>query len=217
MKIKPILFSTEMVQAIQKGTKTQTRRIIKNDVLQNMSCLRYDGIEEDSESENYQHHYVELVTKEGEPTELYSSIGKCPFGNIGDVLWVRETFSKNDSKIIYRADVCSKWDLPDGMKWKPSIFMPKEATRIFLKVVNVRVEKLFDISEDDAKSEGVTFKVINGIEEYTDYVNPKHTFPVYAKLSFISLWEKINGSKSLEENPFVWVIEFDKTEKPENF
>jgi hypothetical protein len=217
MKSKPILFSTEMVQAILEGRKTQTRRVIKNEVLQSMKNLRYDGIEEDTDSENYKHHYVELVDEEGNPMEYYSSIGKCNYGEIGDIIWVRESFAKVEFEnkptvYLYKANPEHQ-----SMRWKPSIHMPKEACRLFLKVTNVRVERLWDISEQDSKAEGCSFEIIHNIKEYKDYLNPNNTFPVYAKLSFISLWEKINGVKSLEENPFVWVIEFERVDKPENF
>lgn len=204
MKSKPILFSTPMVQAILEGRKTQTRRILKPQPKEGYIPKIYKGNDEQWHLESRK-----------SPTELeyidWKVIQK------GTILWVRESFTKVEFKdqptvYLYKANPEHQ-----SMKWKPSIHMPKEACRLFLKVTNVRVERLWDISEEDAKAEGCSFEIVHNIKEYKDYLNPDNTFPVYAKLSFISLWEKINGVKSLEENPFVWVIEFERIEKPENF
>ena len=123
-----------------------------------------------------------------------------------------------------QASVCS----PDMDKplsgWKPSIFMPKEAARIFLKVTNVRVEKLQDISEEDAIAEGiaVSSKVgSDGHYYYKDY-NDTTDWPevgwMHASTSFQTLWQSINAKKyPWESNPWVWVYDFERIEKPKNF
>ncbi len=212
MKTKPILFSTEMVQAILEGRKMQTRRVIK-------------GLEELQEPffQSLVQHASGLITFSSLETDKVIE-PKNPYGNVGDILWVREKFKKlvncetgEFEYYSYYADMPLKFHLQFPSKHKPSIHMPKEACRLFLKITNVRVERLWDISEEDSKAEGCSFEIVHNIKEYKDYLNPDNTFPVYAKLSFISLWEKINGVKSLEENPFVWVIEFERIEKPENF
>ena len=192
---KPILFSTEMVQAILAGRKTQTRRILK-----------VKGCRE----------FVPDPTWSLEDCEKW---GAKPKYQPGDILWVRETSIFLHNKWIYKADNLSEMKLFSG--WKPSIFMPKEAARIFLKVTNVRVERLQDISEKDAIAEGVDmlgetkqynwkyYKNYNKSQDYT-FMSPID--------SFESLWQSINAKKHpWESNPWVWVYEFERIEKPENF
>lgn len=190
---RPILFSTPMVQAILAGSKTQTRRIAKGDVLDFLN----DGCISD---------YVK---------------GLCPYGQIGDTLWVRETWgikyfsnSRPDSfkmeDIVYRASLTKEFEFNGNTayflydkKWKPSIFMPKKACRIKLEIINIRVEKLCDITEEDAiaegieKKEGIYYHVKGGI-------NPEPS-DIYAEL-----WDEINGTGSWIKNPWVWVISFKK-------
>ncbi|MDO8997221.1 MAG: hypothetical protein Q7U77_11390 [Sediminibacterium sp.] len=187
MKYIPILFSTAMVQAIIEGRKSMTRRVVKPQPSET-------GVS---------------AFNDGEHPQM-----KCPYGQVGDILWVRESFisgyecdegsfnTDEDGEYIpvlkYKADRES-FDWYDGnsdfpcekIPWKPSIHMPKSACRIFLKITNVRVERLQDISEEDAIAEGIA--------------------------SFKSLWQSINGEKSWDDNPWVWVIEFERIEKPENF
>ncbi|HRO75607.1 MAG TPA: hypothetical protein PLP27_05625 [Crocinitomicaceae bacterium] len=190
MKVKPILFSTPMVQAILEGRKTQTRRIIKP---QPIKRFAQDG---------FSFYHIPNV---GAIDETLKHNKKAKYV-VGDSLWVRETWcnleESNPPKVeyAYKAD-----DYTHQPKWKPSIFMPKEACRLFLKVTNVRVEKLQDISEEDAKSEGA-FDMNCGVNGKTLY-----------KSGFQSLWESINGKESWKSNPYVWVYEFKLTKKPNNF
>jgi len=179
MNFKPILFSTPMVQAILDGTKTQTRRIVKEPkgfigkwLFQNVDYVR---------------------------TRV-----KCPYGKVGDVLWVRETFTNSEEYpfIFYKADADDV-----SIKWKPSIFMPKEACRLFLQVKNIRVERLQDISEQDAIAEGAKHGRFYGLGQIGGSTRE----------GFFELWETINKKGSVNKNPWVWVIEFEKIEKPENF
>lgn len=194
MKTKPILFSTPMVKAILEGRKTQTRRIVKsipNDTFQ----IWFDGGEWIVQNKNGQ-----CWTKKLKPRY-----------HKNDILWVRETFqhtkclnlhpSDDNYGYIYKSDD-QPWEDYENWKWKPSIFMPKEAARIFIKVINVHVQRLQDISESDAIAEGI-------IIEKTPFIEPAN--------AFASLWQSINGKKSWAQNPFVWVYEFERTEKPENF
>lgn len=172
MKERPILFSSPMVRAILDDRKTQTRRIIKNIGI-------VPGIGE--------------VLNGSDDAKEWPDF--CPYGKQGDRLWVRETFNINDDgHYIYAADLndagVTKW----AAKWKPSIHMPRSASRVLLEIVNVRVERLKDISEDDAIADGA-HSINFG---YGD---------CYA-LGFNQIWEQINGSESWDLNPFVWVVEF---------
>jgi hypothetical protein len=178
-----------MVQAILEGRKTQTRRIIKDELLQNSTP------DDDLE-------FLLL-------TIIYKY-------KVGDVLWVRETFRAIDQEVgsprfEYKAtEVINLID-----KWKPSLFMPKQACRIFLKMKSIRVERLQDISEEDAKAEGVDFvEGING-NLYFNYL--KKEYGGNERFSFMTLWESINGDGSWNKNPFVWVYEFERIEKPLDF
>lgn len=137
---------------------------------------------------------------------------KCPFGQVGDILWVRETFAYCDfgDGFVYVYGANSN-DLKDNtIKWKPSIFMPKKASRIFLKIKKVSIEKLNEISEEDALKEGVKrWVVLDSKRKYKNYLNDYNFFEK-AVSSFESLWEKINGIDTWKDNPLVWVIEFER-------
>lgn len=195
MNTKPILFSTEMVQAILAGRKTQTRRIVK-----------IKGSIPNNETKPLSTHSCNSVYYFWGHDEVV-----CPYGSPGDILWVRESFTFNPigkTDYLYKADSL----VPKFIKWKPSIHMPKEACRLFLKVTNVRVERLLEISEEDARKEGVKHL----IPRWKDYTNEKG-FCYNAFSSFKTLWIKINGIESYTSNPWVWVIEFERIEKPDNF
>jgi hypothetical protein len=175
MKERPILFSAPMVRAILDGTKTQTRRIIKDlggDNDWGCPCPFFiNGITSTA------------FFDAGEDVRL------CPYGYPGELLWVRETFCPAHYKAgANQADL--DWLRERGMRWKPSIHMPRSASRITLEIVSVRVERLNDISEDDAKAEGVT--ILGGCKTY--------------KQEFELLWNQIHGNWN--SNPWVWVIEF---------
>jgi hypothetical protein len=229
MNFKPILFSTPMVQAIEQQRKTQTRRakgleeINKNpdEWVFNGYAIRGEGSSiSNIPSITNLMSFVNINTKERV---------HIPYAyNIYDILWVRETFYKNTASQIagtfyYKALITSGWDL----KWKPSIFMPKEACRLFLQIKAIRVERLQGISENNAIAEGVFYnKIFNA---YECYLCGKK-FPIgndtfcedgffdNAFESFRSLWKSINTKKSTwESNPWVWVIEFEKIDKPEKF
>jgi hypothetical protein len=184
MKERPILFKGPMVRALLAGTKTQTRRVVKGIALE---WLRPNG-------------FTPEFTAAPEN-------GLCPYGQPGDRLWVRETWQRagGNTGYWYRA-TDSKAD--DGgspvSHWRPSIFMPRGASRITLEVTGVRVERLQDISRDDALAEGIVSAGDgNGFQlaDTTHYSgNPID--------SYFSLWEHINGPGSVEANPWVWVVEW---------
>lgn len=213
-KDKPILFSTEMVKAILEGRKTQTRRVVKPQPPEDWDNLHIFC------DANY---FPTVIDKNGEeqPGEQcfgsYDEEGiagmKCPFGQPGDILWVRETYAavldnvNKPKKYLYKADLTKDEKIIEELcKWKPSIFMPKEACRIKLRIGNVRVERLDEVSEADAFKEGVEKK--NEVH-YKDYLDSRISF-YSARDSFFTLWESINGKGSLEQNPWVWVIEFER-------
>lgn len=192
MKERPIIFSGPMVRAILEGRKTQTRRLIK---------LR---------------HGADVVVVDGrvwKPARVdYAGFVDCPYGQPGDRLWVRETFCPDwCEKPIYKADGGSAIDAGYSRepKWKPSIFMPRAASRITLEVTGVRVERIQDISDADAQAEGVE-RYGRGWKRYFFPVEPHSAweFPVN---SFASLWDSINLVRApWASNPWVWVIEFKR-------
>lgn len=226
VKERPILFSSEMVKAILAGRKTQTRRIFKGltppDCIGNHSCVVEDGAAKFHLNER-------LAMHEGEWT-------KCPYGYPGDRLWVRETWRpvgpwecRDDKATVqYRADGEYRrrtgWPsefrikTTDGAdKWRPSIFMPRWASRITLEITDVRVERLQDISEADAIAEGVEPVVFTAqdIEDTPADTEEgqllRHLGPgqLTAKSNFQVLWDEINGKRaSWASNPWVWVVEF---------
>ena len=182
MKERPIIFSGPMVRAILDGRKTQTRRAVKPQPL----WVASPG--------------VPFKTMDADPKGTIN----CPYGQPGDRLWVREshymilqTHDGGAGAVEYRADYCD--ELASGIRWRPSIHMPRSASRITLEVVSVRVERLDEISEEDAKAEG--YKSQSIMEN-----------PDAGRLWFRDLWESINGPGSWAKNPFVWVVEFKRVE-----
>jgi hypothetical protein len=193
-KERPILFSGEMVRAILAGNKTQTRRIMKPQpahYCDSELCWSWGGYSWNSEI----HRPENRIDWRGEDG--------LPFFE-GMRLWVKETFRPcfdDGSGTAYRADRME--GTPErGGKWKPSIFMPRNRSRITLEIVSVRVERLNDISEQDAKAEGC---------EPSEKVEMKDGSPCYS-LPYRILWEHINGVGSWEKNPWVWVISFKPLE-----
>lgn len=198
MKERPIIFSAPMVCAILEGRKTQTRRIIPEQPKidpQTGDWLLFSGKD------------FEQVF----PIERFIESRKrlSKYGSPGDRLWVRETWARQlDGNYIYRADypIGYNADYTAIGNWKPSIHMPRTASRILLEITDVRVEMLDDISEADAVSEGVYFSDrISGFITDEDGRNFHGSDP---RISFIKLWQSINGPDSWNQNPFVWVIEF---------
>jgi hypothetical protein len=213
MKLIPILFSTEMVQAILEGRKTQTRREVKP---------QPTGFIDDPHFDILIPHKGKLVkgTPLAEQKGSFSPSIKCPYGWPGDVLWVRESFLKLNKNnfssgrgCLYKADV---HDSKATMyKWRPSIHMPKTACRIWLKVKAVRVERLLEISNDDSISEGISLQSSGYYCWNPDIsLSKSSAVPINA---FKTLWQSINGPESWEANPWVWVISFERCEMPSNF
>jgi hypothetical protein len=208
MKERPILFSGPMVRALLDGTKTQTRRVVKPQPF-DRSYSKHD----------HRMAYASGRASAGDEIDGFyaystSSGGdwraKCPYGQPGDKLWVREAVSEISCRLTYRADT------DDGAhcqvkRWTPSIHMPRIWSRIFLEITGVRVERLQDISEQDAIAEGIR-RVGPGWERWhPDPDDTGHTGSTQKpRLSYRGLWESINGAGSWDANPFCWVIEFKR-------
>lgn len=222
MKERPILMSGPMIRAILEGRKTVTRRAIK---LQPENLCPIKG-------------WIRWRGLNWTPAEM---AGECPYGQLGDLLWVKETYLpdplmddtwdyylyndgggrlnlealpdrfKNPNHCVYRAT----WDGPD-LKWRPSIHMPRWASRITLEITGVKVERLQDISEEDALAEGLyTLSNRDGtFYNYNSGIEPRYwwTDPISA---FVALWQSINGKRpgcNWDSDPLVWVIEFKRIE-----
>lgn len=206
MAIKPILFNSEMVRAILDGRKTCTRRICKDA----NECTVPDMEFYNADRRTYAVHNF----ADKEHTEQLSTAERtCPICT-GDILYVRETWKEAPKGYYYYED-WQKDDIADVTKWKPSIHMPKEAARIWLKVTDVRVERLQDVTEDGAKAEGAIDNrgFIHSPENEYDRI---HT----AREHFIKIWNSTVKKSDLDRygwsaNPYVWVIEFERCEKPE--
>lgn len=197
----PILFQTEMVRSILSDRKTQTRRLVKG----------FDVFS------------PEFIAREFEAFSRY--------GKLGDLLWVRESYQSGNRKIYYKSDLdeqLSKEVSALGATWKPSIQMPKQASRLWLMVEEIRVERVQDISEADAIAEGIEMRAVidpefeepvRGWKDYqtNDWITTGDGLKSPEERSFKSLWKSINGEESWNSNPWVWVIKFrvlSKTGRP---
>ncbi|EOA2991850.1 hypothetical protein ACHZIB_003271 [Yersinia enterocolitica] len=213
MNEKPILFNAEMVQAILSGRKTQTRRIMK--VQPEPSKSRSGDYWFPCNKMQSMVHVSDLLP--GNPYmpdahEFFSTC--CPLGGIGDQLWVREAFAAGlctESTLAYRATHKTE-DLEEGwgetIKWTPSIHMPRWASRIDLLITGVRVERLQDISQEDAQAEGM--ELTGWRPTYSDPDSGGEYETPYD--NFAELWTSIYGEESWQANPWVWVINFERME-----
>ncbi|RAH33216.1 hypothetical protein DOT37_02980 [Pantoea agglomerans] len=217
MRERPIIFNADMVRAVLDGRKTQTRRIV-------------NGVP----SSHDFHGWVLSSTSTKDEGKACWAIGKspllnkpirvrCPFGEVGDRLWVRETWMPDAPRDGTWGDVefygckgsplsmipkryrkpehCihrASWEGIEMVGWTPSIHMPRWASRITLEITGVRVERLQDISEQDAAAEGASTEL--------SLIGEKHY------LGYRSLWKSIYGADSWQSNPWVWVIEFKRVE-----
>jgi hypothetical protein len=229
-KERPILFKGEMVRAILDGSKTQTRRVVK----------RQGDMEFDVNDPFYGPYWLSYATEaDGEDAKV-----RCPYGKPTERLWVRETHRywfpdwidspAYPCRCRYKADdslveLAVEWEenlqfsTPqdvgldvESTKWRPSIFMPRWASRITLEITATRVERLQSISETDARAEGVKLRqrAVSPSEAqgfWWDYLRSEPGYR-WARESFASLWESINGPGSWEANPWVWVVEFSRVQ-----
>lgn len=233
--VKPILFNTEMVRAILDGRKTVTRRIanINTEMTCNDGTTNHDFL-----PDNFNHRFEKPtgfvcrrcgfgVAPPHSRAPVGTSLFRSPYMP-GDTLYVRETWAECPDlfgefpQYIYRANYSEDelnqeetteeiyTDFPSCVRWKPSIHMPKEAARIFLRVKNVRVEHLQTISGDECAMEGV----------WPLYAGPIDGREEYYKTAFANLWDLTIKAVNIpiygwRANPWVWVIEFEKCNRPE--
>ncbi|HBQ9339447.1 TPA: hypothetical protein L9D42_004550 [Klebsiella pneumoniae] len=211
MKERGMIFNGEMVRAILDGRKTQTRRIMKP---QPEPCPRGGHWWPSNVFKTMLHVEDEMQNGKGGWGGLVGDA--CPFGAVGDRIWVRETWASGlstKSTLAYRA-THKREDLEDGfydtIKWTPSIHMPRWASRILLEITDVRVERLNAISEEDARAEGIIDGgCLNcGEPEPCGCANPEPD----ATDAFAYLWQSIYGQESWNADPWVWVIEFKRVE-----
>lgn len=216
-KIKPILFNTEMVRAILEDRKTVTRRVVK---------LKYSNTHLEMRTDKYGTRLIELQNEEPGVTtvrnpdgttthKLLAAIERTPPYRPGDILYVRETWARIDGDYVFKADD----EVPEGWyltAWLPSIHMPREAARIFLRVTDVRVEMLQECGKGwclDIEKEGILTP-----QDPILYINDD-TFHEALREEFQKVWDSTikPADRALygwEANPFVWVIEFERCEKP---
>lgn len=217
MKERPILFSAPMVRAILDGRKTQTRRIAP---VSKLDIRQHDGemvtwsvaFSKPVKGVLSSHSGGKLSTDQA--CRIVAS-QFCPYGQPGDRLWVRETWARDseDGALFYRADVGRSGDADDwernrldgapNYRWRPSIHMPRAASRITLEITGVRVERLQDISEADARAEGSPPS-----HPSIDAISQEFGFCDFPRSWYAQLWDQINGAGSWNANPWVWVVEF---------
>ncbi|WP_213322607.1 morphogenetic protein [Klebsiella aerogenes] len=229
MKERGMIFNAEMVRAILDGRKTQTRRIVKGADGAVKFCKEWDI--------NGKEVFVVLGGKDHTGMNPVLGAISCPFGAVGDRIWVRETFQgplvheelfeeyraypekfETPEYCEYAADggVRPEYcDLDDNLRhgWLPSIHMPRWASRILLEITGVRVERLNAISEEDAMREGIDADILAESQDNYDCIADHNmTGRPTAKGYFSDLWQSIYGVESWEANPWVWVIEFKRVE-----
>ena len=218
-RVLPILFNTDMVRAILDGRKTVTRRVVR---------YKYNNTEMKMRTDKYGTRLIEIQKDiEGETHgknpdgstwhKLLPYIEKNPPYKKGDILYVRETYCPNyfdfvaqsGNKHGYKADYDSailSSDIPEP-KWIPSIHMPKEAARIWLRVTDVGAERLRDMDKRDAVKEGINTRCC---------VNLAHALTKFKKLWDSTIRRSDTGLYGWKSNPWVWVIEFERCEKPDD-
>jgi hypothetical protein len=234
IKYTPILYSTPMVKSLSKFIKTVTRRIIKPQPTALFLKHRNNFTGEVS---------IAFATNKTLNHTIY-----CPYGKIGDILWVKETFyayghwttitenGKSRKKFHdltkdnnYLHQYFAEWQPKKQAKFgelgwhkRPALFMPKIAARLFLMITDIRVERVQDITNEQAIKEGIEvlsnekLQIPKLVVAYKDYMNDTNYFqrPDY---SFRSLWVSINGHESWEANPYVWVVQFLRVDCPADF
>lgn len=208
-KERPILFSGPMVRAILAGKKTQTRRVVMSGA-RNMQESGQVCVKRNPDNDPWYKEHVWSVRQRGGVWGDFTHeqmLARCPYGLAGDRLWVRETWhhedtSCNDHKCGQPTHIYHKATetFPESIRWRPSIYMQRWASRITLEIEEVRVEQLHQITEEDAQAEGLEQEFIAG---YT--TSGRAAWP-----RFVELWDSINKERGFgwKSNPWVWVIEF---------
>lgn len=209
-KERPIIFNSEMVRAILDGRKTQTRRV----------CKVQPYFEEEYDTWHCFYPWGDgghgIYQSEKEMRDEYDRVmlHKCPYGKVGDRLWCRETWAHEDggcddhkcgqpTHIYYKATEC----YPESIRWRPSIHMPRWASRITLEITDIRVERVKDIKQGDISAEGVD----NGKSNPSMGIRHENL----QILAWIDLWNSINNDRGYgwDANPWAWVVEFKRVEQ----
>lgn len=214
MTERPILFSAPMIRALLAGTKTQTRRVCKNQPYPN--GYKFDGRDFLCHNDYLPPSAMLMDGGRGKLRWTTSDVegweSECPYGLVGDQLWVREAFYfiGESGETFFRATGDSDKVPPMswGGPWKPSIHMPRRCSRIQLEVSGVRVERLQDISEEDAKAEGAKCAAETTADDDRLRAECGYFPPSSYAHGYRLLWESINGTGSWATNPWVWVVEF---------
>lgn len=215
MKERPILFKGAMVRSILDGSKTQTRRVIKHQPVGKVWPLVDTAINfATGEKENVGVWFID-------ENDLHDDGAMCPYGQPGGRLWVRESGWQRPERTAkmmregadtwapyyYDADGNDQQEALDlhtwGFKRRPSIHMPRAASRITLEIIAVRVERLQEISQADARAEGAPPS-----HPSIDRVSRSFGYADFSRSWYAQLWESINGPGSWDANPWIWVIEF---------
>jgi hypothetical protein len=213
VKERPLLFRDEMVRAILEGRKTQTRRTVNGSPVFVTQFIGRDSLP--TGEYGWHGEYDRVITKHI----------RCPYGAVGDRLWVRECwrvfggreyeYQMDRRCVVYRAggpppDVSMTMELvraEEGpQEWRPSIFMPRWASRITLEITNVRVQRLQDIEPDDAQAEGIIYE-----DEHPHDVRRIERCPLVD--GYMRLWDRINGDGSWDANPWVWALTFKRIDE----
>jgi hypothetical protein len=236
MKERPIMFTTEMVQAILSGSKTQTRRIVKPAPGRQSEWLSMDTLHKKVLTmmpyEEKPGWFALRVGYQGDPTAGHIGCVWSPYGFPGDQLWVRETFALQGDQVIYKAG-----HQGDPIKWTSPLRMAKHNARIHLRITGIKCERLQSISVADAMDEGVFSLPLDFIlsihpeyaQKYAEWQREKETYraafgnwlpgkpPMPAPPlgpgpieRYKLLWEHINGVGSWDSNPWVWVVQFEQ-------
>lgn len=204
---KPILFNTEMTQAILENKKTVTRRIVKP---QPPEGYIFAGTLLDSTGREDTKNIGKIAFTDLDFRD--SHYCKQPY-QVGDILYVRETWCKNGSEYLYKAG-CPHLQNNMYIKWKPSIHMPKEAARLFLKVTDVRAERLQDITDEECIAEGIKPVRVPGSTNYREEREFQIACGIATIEKYAELWNSTIKTDAhiydWKANPWVWVIEFEK-------
>lgn len=232
MSERPTLFSSDMVKALLAGKKTQTRRVLRPRLQEAIAFMDGDTevgciiswSEDGYAGDGWYVHSAEY------PEEGAEYLGQCPYGLPGNLLWVRESWAevpwvdtegKEGSRVLFRADEPGRnvFDPERGDRWRPSIHMPRWASRIALRVTDVRVERLRDITEADAIAEGARrFDSLPSEHPYGQDARWSMEEPTStdqclgsARFAFANYWNKLNEKRGhgWDSNPWVWVVTFE--------
>jgi hypothetical protein len=220
MTERPIIFTGESVRAILDGRKTQTRRVVRDDP--NAARIWWTEVHEMVPGGGF---YVGWVRDSGAPLLLPVC---CPYGVPGDRLWVREAWAlpprydpirHGDLKsppsigpVCFAADYSGRSAWEDQRGWRSPMFMPRWASRLTLEVTEVRVQRLQDITEEDARAEGVVEQASAACVQWSLDSLHWHGSP---RLAFWKGWDSINGKRApWASNPWVWAISFKRAERP---